>query len=121
MITQVKPKYRVWSGRPSLVRKHKHQLSQSQSLVNDFISLYIDLTMGHFQYVHKQYIFLPYRMKTSHSVFYIQCWDLLRFMISPLYVEVTFSQCYLVINGIKETKKMTGMQKGFWLLYISER
>lgn len=30
----------------------------------------------------------------------------------PQYVEVTFNQCYQVINGNKETAKMTGMQTG---------
>lgn len=30
----------------------------------------------------------------------------------PLYVEVTFSLCYPVINGNKEMAKMTGMQTG---------
>lgn len=39
MIIQVQPKYRVWSGRPStLMRNHKHQLSESQS--SFYFSLY---------------------------------------------------------------------------------
>lgn len=62
MIIQVQPKYRVWSS--SLMRNHKHQLSKRKSLLNGFISVSIDLSSSHFQYLHKQYSFLQHSMKT---------------------------------------------------------
>ncbi len=79
-----------------------------------FTSVSIDLTSSHFQYVHKQYSFLQHSLKTQASAFHIQCLELLLFMIShyPLYVEVTFSLRYRVINGNKGTAEMTGKQTG---------
>lgn len=113
MIIQVQPKYRVCFGQPrSLVRNHKHQLSKSQSFINGFIFVWIDLTSSHFQYLHKQYLFLQHSVQTEHPAFHIQCSQLLLFMIShyPLNVEVTFSPC--LVSGNKETAKMTGLPTG---------
>lgn len=82
-----------------------------RSFLNGFILVSIDLTSSHFQYLHKQSS--AWRLNTVR-IFHIQCLELLLLMISryPLYVEVTFSLCYRVINGNKETAEMTGMQTG---------
>ena len=68
MIIQVQPKYRVCLD--GLMRHHKHQLSESQSFLNGFISVSIDLTSSHFQYLHKQYFYnTAWRLHTLHFIF----------------------------------------------------
>lgn len=109
MIIQVQPKYRV---RLYLVWCHKHRLSKSLLKWYYFSFYWFNL---------KSFSISAQTILTStlqHEGFTIcVLYSALRavtFIIShyPLYVEVTFSQCNRVINGNKETAKMTGMQTG---------
>lgn len=114
MIIQVPPKYGVWSGWPSLTRNHKHRLWKSQIFLNGF---YFSLYWFNLQLFSMSALTILTSATQHRDLWSCILYSVLgaaTFMIShyPQYVEVTFNQCYQVINGNKETAKMTGMQTG---------